>query len=153
MLRNGHSITRDDVFSVSDAAPAVFGAEYEPNEATEEEPPEVVYVPSEPVDSPQAEVTVQLAPTEDDEPVLLAVSTLERLIGCLGAEQPWLAIPKRQIEAVRQECEARFSRSIWYDRTSSDTGDQIAEKFITSDLSPPDRVRCFRPRVGRWLKR
>lgn len=104
-------MSRDDLFPVDDVAPAVFGAEHEP-EATDEpepedvEPPEAVYVPAEPVEAPQDEVTIQLSRTEDDELVLLAFSSPERLAVCLGDQQAWLAVPKAQIEAIRQRCEA-----------------------------------------------
>ncbi|WP_344125248.1 SAV_915 family protein [Saccharopolyspora halophila] len=104
-------MSRDDLFPVDDVAPAVFGAEHEPEAADESEPgdvepPETVYVPAEPVEAPQDEVIIQLSRTEDDDLVLLAFSSPERLAVCLGDEQPWLAVPKVQIEAIRQRCEA-----------------------------------------------
>lgn len=102
-------------------APAVFGTEEidedgfelepdpEPAEATPPAPPEQVFVvPSEPVTPPQGDVTVQLGRTEDDELVMLAFSTSERLAACLGNDQPWVAIPKAQLEQVRHARDANF---------------------------------------------
>lgn len=111
-----------NIFAADDegVAPAVFGAEQLDDEADLEpedlepaapapsEPPEVFVVPSEPVTGPQSEVTVQLGRTEDDELVLLAFSTPERLASCLGDQQPWVAIPKAEIEQVRRNCEAEL---------------------------------------------
>lgn len=108
-------MSRDDIFPVDDVAPAVFGAEHEPEAVEEAEPeaeqlpsPEAVYVPAEPVEGPQDEVTIQLSRTEDGELVLLAFSSPERLAVCLGDEQAWLAVPKVQIEVIRQRCEAAY---------------------------------------------
>ena len=107
-----------DIFAADDegVAPAVFGAEQldededdpEPVAPTPPEPGEVFVLPSEPVTAPQSEVTVQLGRTEDGELVLLAFSSPERLASCLGDEQPWVAVPKPELEQVRRNCEAEI---------------------------------------------
>ncbi|WP_165943735.1 SAV_915 family protein [Saccharopolyspora karakumensis] len=111
----------ENLFSADDqgVAPAVFGVEavddedeFEPEPAAAKQPtasPEPVFVvPSEVVPRPQAEVTVQLGRTEDDELVLLAFSSPERLAACLGDEQPWVAIPQAQLEEVQRACGAEL---------------------------------------------
>lgn len=112
-----------DVFSADEqgVAPAVFGAEEldedeledefetapEPAETTPPQPQEQAFVvPAEEATPSQSEVTVQLARTPDDELVMLAFSTPERLAACLGDEQPWIAIPKSELQPVQHACEA-----------------------------------------------
>ncbi|WP_460957016.1 SAV_915 family protein [Parasphingorhabdus pacifica] len=112
-----------DIFSPDDqgVAPAVFGAEgldedeladeleadSNPAETTPPQPQEQAFViPAEEATPPQSEVTVQLARTPDDELVMLAFSTPERLAACLGNEQPWIAIPKSELQPVQHACEA-----------------------------------------------
>lgn len=103
-----------DIFAADDegVAPAVFGAEQldedEPVAPTPPEPGEVFVLPSEPVTAPQSEVTVQLGRTEDGELVLLAFSSPERLASCLGDEQPWVVVPKPELEQVRRNCGAEI---------------------------------------------
>lgn len=107
------------MFSADDrgVAPAVFGAEVleedeldanpEPAETTPPQPPEQAFaVPAEAATPPQSEVTVQFAHTPDDELAMLAFSTPERLAACLGDEQPWIAIPKSELQPVQHACEA-----------------------------------------------
>lgn len=116
-MGNGNLFSADD----QGVAPAVFGVdavddedefEPEPEPAAAKPPiasPEPVFVvPSEVVPRPQAEVTVQLGRTEDDELVLVAFSSPERLVACLGDEQPWVAIPQAQLEQVQRACGAEL---------------------------------------------
>ncbi|WP_325049476.1 SAV_915 family protein [Saccharopolyspora rhizosphaerae] len=110
---------RDDLFSVDDVAPAVFGAEHEvavDDEAEQEDvpPPEALYVPSERVDAPQDEVTIQLNRTEDNELVLLAFSSPERLAVCLGDEQPFWPCRRRRSNLFASGVRLRSSNSTPY---------------------------------------
>ena len=114
-MGNGDMFSADDqgvapaVFGVEDVDDEEFAPDPEPVEATPSVPQEQAFaVPSEAVTPPQSEVTVQLGRTEDDELVMLAFSSPERLAACLGDEQSWVAIPKSELERVQRACEADF---------------------------------------------
>lgn len=108
MHRNDENVFEDD----QTVAPAVFGASNDTENAnrdiqdTANPIGQVFAIPSEAVAPPHEEATIQLARTEDDELVLVAFSSPERLVACLGDQQPWVAIPKEELTGVQQACEA-----------------------------------------------
>lgn len=93
------------------AAPPVIGPDYLANDAEfeREKPaadgrePTVAFLPSEPKHQDDAEVTLELRRTNDDQLAVLAYSSLESLVAGCGERQPWVALPMDSVDTVATE--------------------------------------------------
>lgn len=66
--------------------------------------PEVVYLPTTaPVGRGDANFVVELRQLVDNRIGLLAYSSLDSLLECCGAAQPWVAVPSGQLEYIRTQ--------------------------------------------------
>lgn len=88
-------------------APAVLQPEH-----FDDEQPEVVFLPCEPVQRGDAEAQVHLRYTDTEQLALLVYSSLEQLIRALGEQQTWISVPA---ESVSDLLERTGAETVAYD--------------------------------------
>lgn len=90
---------------VSEASPAVFGAEYAGME--EDELPGPVYIATQRVGAQDTVAQVELRQDDAGRLAMLAYSTHEELVERAGEGQAWIAVPKDNVHQVQQDCGAQ----------------------------------------------
>ncbi len=70
------------------------------------EPGPPVYVPIKSYPTEAASLELELRHTEDDQLALIFYSDQQALIECCGDAQPWLAVPREQVEALAEHAGA-----------------------------------------------
>lgn len=75
------------------------------DEEDHESPPDLVYVPTQPL--PEGAQSAELVVYDvEDSRVLLMFSNTDKLVAFCGEEQPWVSIPAEQVDALAEHAGA-----------------------------------------------